>query len=76
MSGTANWYSANIVDFSDYTVTLSWKQCAGSFLMGVRYAWRETPCYYLSCPIYGLTTKLPATPFIYQGLITEQRTLL
>lgn len=36
-------------------------------IVGVRYAWRESPCPFKKCAIYGLDNGLPGPPFIHSS---------
>ena len=43
--------------------------CHVQHVVGLRYAWRETPCHvYKGCPVYDASTGLPLGPFIRYGL--------
>ncbi|ELU18602.1 hypothetical protein CAPTEDRAFT_144081, partial [Capitella teleta] len=62
-----------IVAHDETSVTLDVGVCAGKYLMGFRYIWRETPCIYKQCPVYSVTNELPAPPFVYQGVMADFR---
>ncbi|XP_052802563.1 sialate O-acetylesterase-like isoform X1 [Mya arenaria] len=42
-------------------------QCDLESLVGVRYAWKESPCPFKNCAIYGTQNHLPMPPFTYHG---------
>lgn len=49
-------------------VTLSYaSECSINNLVGIRYSWRETPCPFKKCAIYGANNGLPMPPFTYHG---------
>ena len=41
----------------------------GQEWVGVRYAWRESPCAFEECPVYA--SNLPGPPFLKIGLQNE-----
>lgn len=51
------------------SVTLSYKRCGQAYVVGLRYAWRESPCPYKQCAVYSKENDLPAPPFVINGLI-------
>ncbi|KAK7883216.1 hypothetical protein WMY93_029390 [Mugilogobius chulae] len=60
------WVFASIEKWSETTVLISTALCPISDeVIGVRYAWRDWPCDFKACPIYGAKTSLPAPPFIF-----------
>ncbi|KAK2182434.1 hypothetical protein NP493_354g03011 [Ridgeia piscesae] len=62
-----NWTAAPVVNVGVTTVQLSWRACgADTYVMGLRYEWRLTPCAYKKCAIYSVENELPAPPFIFQ----------
>jgi len=62
-----NWTAAPVVNVGASTVQLSWRACgADTYVMGLRYEWRLTPCAYKKCAIYSVENELPAPPFIFQ----------
>ncbi|XP_048239906.1 sialate O-acetylesterase-like [Haliotis rufescens] len=58
------WIAAPIQSHQDNQVVLSTTSCNRK-VVGVRYAWRESPCDYKKCAIYGKDTSLPAPPFLH-----------
>ncbi|XP_048239907.1 sialate O-acetylesterase-like [Haliotis rufescens] len=58
------WIAAPIQSHQDNQVVLSTTSCTRK-VVGVRYAWRESPCDYKKCAIYGKDTSLPAPPFLH-----------
>ncbi|KAK2143203.1 hypothetical protein LSH36_867g00050 [Paralvinella palmiformis] len=62
------WLPAPIVKHTGTSVTISWRTCQGRHLVGVRYAWRDTPCEWQNCAIYDKFSKLPMLPYIKQRL--------
>ncbi|OQV15381.1 Sialate O-acetylesterase [Hypsibius exemplaris] len=69
-SNSSAWYScgpwneAPLSSITDTTVILDTSICKQLGVQFVRYAWRNTPCPYLQCAIYGADTALPAGPFV------------
>ncbi|ELU03144.1 hypothetical protein CAPTEDRAFT_112206, partial [Capitella teleta] len=66
MSGD-EWTATPVAGFNSTAVTLNASACANKFLLGARYIWRETPCFYKKCPVYSVKNDLPAPPFFYLG---------
>ncbi|KAM9217029.1 sialate O-acetylesterase [Leptosomus discolor] len=60
------WLPAPVVAVESRTVTLALRGC-GTLVLGLRYAWAEWPCEYLSCPLYN-PQGLPAPPFLLDTL--------
>lgn len=61
----SNWVSAPIKEWDDTTIELSTGLCPSSGVVAaVRYAWRDWPCDFKACPVYGSKTSLPVPPFI------------
>ncbi|ESO83416.1 hypothetical protein LOTGIDRAFT_133472, partial [Lottia gigantea] len=58
------WKAAPIETKTNTSVAISYDVCMGIAPSGIRYAWRESPCDFKLCPIYGAETGLPAPPFI------------
>ena len=65
------WVPTPISGRSSASVTLDWSACAGSHVVGLRYAWRETPCPLHRCAIYGAFSELPMPPYINMGLVDD-----
>ncbi|CAH1801235.1 unnamed protein product [Owenia fusiformis] len=53
---------------SGVTITFSCLPTMQS-VVGVRYAWQESPCELNNCSVYSVENNLPAPPFIHNGLI-------
>ena len=63
-----NWTAAPVTHVGATSVQLSWRTCgAATYVMGLRYLWRLTPCNYKKCAIYSVENELPAPPFIFRG---------
>ncbi|BFZ09709.1 hypothetical protein BsWGS_12745 [Bradybaena similaris] len=60
----ARWAAANITSHDQVSVTLHNTCHSGEIIKGVRYAWRESPCSFKACAVYGKVNGLPAPPFI------------
>ena len=61
--------STPIIKIEDHRVTMSYKgNCSKQYVMGVRYAWRESPCQFKKCAVYSKENDLPAPPYIALGL--------
>ena len=58
-----------MASWNNSTVTLSIKECHQQYLMGIRFAWRETPCAYKNASVYSVENDLPAPPFIERRLL-------
>ncbi|NXS14974.1 SIAE acetylesterase, partial [Neodrepanis coruscans] len=56
------WLPAPVVAVGSQRVTLALGGCR-TLVLGLRYAWAEWPCEYLSCPLYN-PQGLPAPPFL------------
>ena len=62
-----NWTAAPVMHVGATSVQLSWHACgADTYVMGLRYLWRLTPCNYMKCAIYSVENELPAPPFIFR----------
>ncbi|BFZ09705.1 hypothetical protein BsWGS_12744 [Bradybaena similaris] len=60
----ARWAAANITSHDQVSVTLNNTCHPNESIKGVRYAWRESPCSFKACAVYGKVNSLPAPPFI------------
>ncbi|ESO83284.1 hypothetical protein LOTGIDRAFT_169504 [Lottia gigantea] len=58
-----SWVSTFITEHSDTTVTIATLSCYERHVVGVRYNWRESPCEFKMCQIYGRDNDLPAPQF-------------
>ena len=65
------WTAAPIKRHDISTVTLDTSHCnlAQHTIGGVRYAWKESPCTFKKCAIYGATNYLPGPPFIHSSVL-------
>ena len=55
------------------SVTMTYKYgCSNQWEMGLRYAWRESPCAFKKCAVYTIKNELPMPPFIVLGLISAR----
>lgn len=61
----SKWVPAPIMKWDDHTIWLSTDSCPSSsgLVAAARYAWRDWPCDFKACPVYGSETALPAPPF-------------
>ncbi|XP_060070507.1 sialate O-acetylesterase-like [Ylistrum balloti] len=58
-----NWLPAPVASHDISSVTLSTSRCGQTTVSAVRYAWRESPCEFKKCAVYGRDTDLPGPPF-------------
>lgn len=66
MGPGSGWNPAPVIAHSGTIVTI--QTCADSWIMGLRYAWRESPCPYKLCSVYSVENSLPVPPFIMNGI--------
>ncbi|XP_019720524.1 sialate O-acetylesterase isoform X1 [Hippocampus comes] len=60
------WVPAPIIHWAATTVQLAASVCrATAEVAALRYAWKDWPCDFKACPVYGANTSLPAPPFIF-----------
>lgn len=52
-----------------YIDTSMCKQHGLTSIGGVRYAWRESPCPFQMCALYGVDNGLPTPPFIHSAAL-------
>jgi len=64
----SKWLPARLTGSDVYGVTMD-SPCVGQWIMGVRYAWRESPCGFKACPVYTVENDLPMAPVSVVGLI-------
>lgn len=64
------WEPAPITRHSSSSVTMDTSTCK-DHVVGLRYAWRETPCKLKKCAVYDTFTSLPMPPYIKMGLIDD-----
>ncbi|XP_076444485.1 sialate O-acetylesterase-like [Babylonia areolata] len=62
---SSKWVEAPITGHTKSHVTVDVSGCgADGQVVGVRYAWRQTPCPLLQCAVYDSSSGLPAPPFL------------
>ncbi|XP_052800115.1 sialate O-acetylesterase-like isoform X2 [Mya arenaria] len=66
---TAEWNTVPITAHDQTTVSMDTQVCSGQthVVAWVRYAWRESPCAFMQCAVYGKDNGLPAPAFLRQG---------
>ncbi|XP_052223291.1 sialate O-acetylesterase-like [Dreissena polymorpha] len=58
--------TATVQTYNRGNITESYAfQCDLENVVGIRYAWRQTPCPFKNCAIYGVDNNLPMPPFTY-----------
>ena len=58
------WLPTTVLSGEAAALTLDGGVCgADQFIVGLRYAWRETPCVFQRCAVYS-TSGLPGPPFV------------
>ena len=65
------WIPTPIVANTSTSVTVSYQPCAGQWIVGLRYAWRESPCAFKQCAVYSKENALPMAPFLANGLFNS-----
>ncbi|XP_060570661.1 sialate O-acetylesterase-like [Ruditapes philippinarum] len=64
----SKWLPSPIVSYDTTSVTVA--TCDGMWIMGIRYAWRESPCLSSKmCAVYSVENDIPMSPYISIGLI-------
>ncbi|XP_049581178.1 sialate O-acetylesterase-like [Syngnathus scovelli] len=58
----SQWVPAPIVQWSSTSIQIAANVCD---VAALRYAWKDWPCDFKACPVYGAKTALPAPPFIF-----------
>ncbi|ESO84973.1 hypothetical protein LOTGIDRAFT_131233, partial [Lottia gigantea] len=71
-----HWTAASVIQHGDNSGTLDIAGCQGRHLVGVRYAWKETPCVFKKCPVYGKASNLPGPSFIQHGNLSGSNTII
>ncbi|XP_064594993.1 sialate O-acetylesterase-like [Liolophura sinensis] len=65
----AHWKAAPIAAHRTSAIDLAYGHNCGAnvHILGVRYAWRESPCSFKSCAVYSKVNGLPAPPYMSLG---------
>ncbi|XP_057694725.1 sialate O-acetylesterase-like isoform X1 [Corythoichthys intestinalis] len=59
------WIPVSIVQWTITSILISAKVCKSTTeIAALRYAWKDWPCDFKACPVYGANTALPAPPFL------------
>lgn len=65
-SGNSWWLPSSVLKWASNFVYLDGLVCGeGQYIVGIRYAWRESPCIFKQCAVYSEENELPAPPFIF-----------
>lgn len=64
-NNTSKWVLAAMTSASSNVVSVSTRGCIGTYITGLRYAWRDWPCDFKKCPLYNKDNELPAPPFLF-----------
>ncbi|KAK3097297.1 hypothetical protein FSP39_008444 [Pinctada imbricata] len=71
----STWMDTPIIKHDAHSVTLSYNgTCANKYVMGLRYAWQESPCEFKKCAVYITENNMPLAPFVELGLIGKVHT--
>lgn len=63
-----------IIKEEPHRVTVSYNgTCSNKYVMGYRYAWRESPCPFKACALYVKGTDVPFGPMFGLGLLQNKR---
>ena len=63
-----------IIKEEPHRVTVSYNgTCSNKWVMGYRYAWRESPCPFKACALYVKGTDVPFGPMFGLGLLQSKR---
>ncbi|PVD28179.1 hypothetical protein C0Q70_10765 [Pomacea canaliculata] len=62
------WVDAPITSHQGSHVTITASSCNSTNVVGLRYAWRESPCNLKQCAIYAADSSLPAPPYLTNTL--------
>lgn len=66
-----------IIKEEPHKITVSYKgTCSNKYIMGYRYAWRESPCPFKKCALYVKGTDIPFGPMFGLGLINDKQVTL
>jgi sialate O-acetylesterase len=62
------WVAAPLVSSDNTSVSIEYNVCpSGEIVIGIRYAWRESPCDFKKCAVYESVNGLPGPPFLITG---------
>lgn len=68
------WMETPIIKEEPHKITVSYKgTCSNKYIMGYRYAWRESPCPFKECALYVKGTDIPFGPMFGLGLINDKK---
>ncbi|XP_022291611.2 sialate O-acetylesterase-like [Crassostrea virginica] len=68
------WMETPIIKEEPHRVTVSYNgTCSNKYVMGYRYAWRESPCPFKACALYVKGTDVPFGPLFGLGLLQNKR---
>ncbi|XP_048766253.2 sialate O-acetylesterase-like [Ostrea edulis] len=71
------WMETPIVKEKPHLITVSYNgTCSNKYVMGYRYAWRESPCPFKMCALYVKGTNIPFGPIFGLGLLNSKRSKL
>ncbi|KAK7478873.1 hypothetical protein BaRGS_00029854 [Batillaria attramentaria] len=62
------WTAAPITGHDASHVTVSYAGCGSRHPVGLRYAWRTSPCDLKQCAVYAADSDLPAPPYVTKSL--------
>ncbi|XP_005106538.1 sialate O-acetylesterase isoform X1 [Aplysia californica] len=66
------WVVTSSVASNSTSITLKSDVCGNDEkIMGVRYAWRTSPCTFKKCAVYSTVNSLPAPPFVFKAKAGE-----
>ncbi|OWF52499.1 Sialate O-acetylesterase [Mizuhopecten yessoensis] len=57
------WLPASVVKVTRSSVLVTTAVCEPQDVVGIRYAWKVSPCTFKNCAIYSSLSFLPASPF-------------
>lgn len=59
------WQPSHVLASNISSISLDGTVCgSGQMIVGIRYAWRESPCNFKQCAVYSLGNSLPGPPFL------------
>ncbi|XP_061537464.1 sialate O-acetylesterase isoform X1 [Phycodurus eques] len=59
------WVPAPIIQWAPTTIQIATTVCTSTTeVAALRYAWKDWPCDFKACPVYGANATLPAPPFL------------